>query len=718
MPIRPDTRWPGDRHPLGATYGGVGTNFAIFAERAEKVELCLIDDHDLEHRLALEEKDSGVWHTYLPMVSPGQRYGYRVHGPWDPGRGLRFNPQKLLLDPYARAIRGMADAGQAVHGHVLGQPDLRDDTDSLGHTMLSVVTSPYFDWTSDRHIKRPYSETIIYEAHLKGMTISHPDIEPALRGTYAGMGHPATIEYLLGLGVTAVELMPIHQFVQDRFLVTQGRRNYWGYNTIGFFAPHNEYAATGTMGEQVTEFKGMVRQLHMAGIEVLLDVVYNHTAEGNEHGPTLSFKGIDNPDYYRLVDADPRHYFDTTGTGNSMNVSSAHTLQLILDSLRYWITEMHVDGFRFDLASTLAREVHDVDKLSTFFDLVAQDPVVSTTKLIAEPWDLGHGGYQVGNFPALWTEWNGKYRDTVRDYWRGEPAALPEFASRFTGSSDLYVDDGRTPHASINFITAHDGFTMADLVSFNDKHNLANGEDNRDGDSHNSSWNCGVEGPTDDPDVLALRATQKRNLMVTLLLSQGVPMIAHGDEISRTQEGNNNTYCQDNALAWMDWSAVDEDMLAFTRLVIALRTQHPIFRRRRFFEGRPIRSWDDVPDISWLQPNAEPMTAQDWGSGIARTLTIVLNGSALNERDRFGRVLSDDSFALFFNAHWESARCVIPGRSAGAVWAEVLDTACWPVDPCQPAVRHPAGEIREVAPRSVVVLRELSRRDAHPTGAS
>ncbi len=714
MPIRLDTRWPGERYPLGAAYGGLGTNFALYAERADKVELCLIDDDDGEHRLALEEKSSGVWHTHLPMVGPGQRYGYRVHGPWDPARGLRFNANKLLLDPYARAITGMADASQAVHGHQIGNPDRRDDSDSLGHTMLSVVTSPYFDWTSDRHIGRPYSETIIYEAHVKGMTMTHPDIEPVLRGTYAGLAHPAMIEYLLALGVTAVELMPVHQFVQDRFLVLQGRRNYWGYNTIGFFAPHNEYAATGTMGQQVTEFKGMVRQLHMAGIEVLLDVVYNHTAEGNENGPTLSFRGIDNPDYYRLVESDPRHYFDTTGTGNSVNVRSPQSLQLIMDSLRYWVAEMHVDGFRFDLASTLAREFHEVDKLATFFDLVHQDPIVSNTKLIAEPWDLGHAGYQVGNFPALWTEWNGRYRDTARDYWRGESAALPEFASRFTGSSDLYIDDGRSPHASINFITAHDGFTLNDLVSYNEKHNEANGEGNRDGDSHNSSWNCGVEGATDDPDVLALRARQKRNLMVTLLLSQGVPMIAHGDEISRTQQGNNNTYCQDNALAWMDWSAVDEQMLAFTRLVIQLRLQHPIFRRRRFFEGRRIRSWDDVPDISWLQPDAEPMTSRDWESGVARTLTVVLNGSALNERDRFGRAQSDDSFALFFHAHHEPAQCVIPGRSAGVQWVEVLDTARWPVDPGSAGDLIPAGAVRDVAPRSVVVLREVGRHTGRP----
>ena len=709
MPITATIQWPGDDYPLGASYNGVGTNFALYAERATKVELCLVDEHDVEHRLRLEERQSGVWHTYLPMVGPGQRYGYRVHGPWDPAHGLRFNSHKLLLDPYAKAITGMPDGSQAVLGHRADDPNVRDTTDSFGHTMLGVVTSPYFDWTSDRHMRRPYNETIIYEAHVKGMTMRHPGIPRALRGTYAGLAHPAMVEYLVDLGINAIELMPIHQFVQDGFLQAQGKRNYWGYNTIGFFAPHNEYAATGTRGEQVNEFKGMVKQLHMAGIEVILDVVYNHTAEGNHNGPTLSFRGIDNPGYYRLVPGDPRHYFDTTGTGNSMNVRNPHSLQMMMDSLRYWVTEMHVDGFRFDLASSLAREFHDVDKLSTFFDLVQQDPVVSQAKLIAEPWDLGEGGYQVGNFPSLWTEWNGKYRDTTRDYWRGEHATLPEFASRFTGSSDLYLNNGRSPHASINFVTAHDGFTLADLVSYNDKHNDANGEDGRDGESHNRSWNCGVEGPTRDRSILALRARQRRNIMVTLLLSQGVPMIAHGDEIGRTQKGNNNTYCQDNELSWMNWDAVDEDMLAFTQFVIGLRRRHPIFRRRRFFEGKRIAEWDKVPDISWLQPSAEPMTARDWQIGYARTLTVVLNGSALNERDRFGRPQQDKSFALFFNAADHPTTCMIPGRGAGMVWSEVLDTANWPVPVHAARVTYNAGEHRTVQSRSVVVLQETNK---------
>ena len=710
MPMRALIQWPGEAYPFGATYNGVGTNFALYAERATRVDLCLVDQRGVEHRLMLEERDSGVWHTYLPMVGPGQRYGYRVHGPWDPARGLRCNPNKLLLDPYATAITGMPDMSQAVHGHRHSNPDVMDTSDSLGHTMLSVVTSPFFDWTGDRRLRRPYNETVIYEAHVKGMTKRHPDIPRVLRGTYAGLAHPALIEYLVELGVNAIELMPIHQFVQDGFLQARGLRNYWGYNTIGFFAPHNEYAATGTLGEQVTEFKGMVKQLHIAGIEVILDVVYNHTAEGNDSGPTLSFRGIDNPGYYRLDPADPRRYVDTTGTGNSFNVRSPHSLQLIMDSLRYWVTEMHVDGFRFDLASSLAREFHEVDKLSTFFDLVQQDPVVSQAKLIAEPWDLGEGGYQVGNFPSLWTEWNGKYRDTARDYWRGDGATLPEIASRFTGSSDLYLDDGRSPHASINFITAHDGFTLADLVSYNGKHNLANGEDDRDGESHNRSWNCGVEGPTDDPAILALRARQRRNMMVTLLLSQGVPMIAHGDEIGRTQKGNNNTYCQDNELTWMDWSTIDEDMLSFTRFVIALRLRHPIFRRRRFFEGRKIAEWDKVPDISWLQPDAQPMTPRDWQLGYTKTLTVVLNGSALNEKDRFGRPQQDHSFALFFNAADMAIRCLIPGRTTGTVWTEVLDTAQWPLAPGATPATWSAGQYRDVEPRSVVVLQAQNGR--------
>jgi glycogen operon protein len=693
-------------YPFGANYNGFGTNFALFADKAEAVHLCLIEADGTEHRIDLQDKTAGVWHCFLPMVGPGQRYGFRVHGPWDPARGLRYNPHKLLLDPYAKAIYGMADNSQAVFGHRLGQRDVQDTTDSLGHTMLSVVTSPYFDWSGDVRPQRPYNETIIYEAHVKGMTVNHPDIPALLQGTYAGLAHPVMVDYLQRLGVTAVELMPVHQFVQDSFLTESGRRNYWGYNTIGFFAPHNEYSASGMFGEQVNEFKAMVRELHRAGIEVILDVVYNHTAEGNGMGPTLSFRGIANSTYYRLVEGDPRHYFDTTGTGNSFNVRQPHALQLIMDSLRYWVTEMHVDGFRFDLASSLAREFGSVDRLSTFFDLVQQDPVVSQVKLIAEPWDLGEGGYQVGNFPPLWTEWNGKYRDTARDYWRGEPATLPEFASRFTGSSDLYLDDGRSPHASINFITAHDGFSLRDLVSYNAKRNEANGEGNRDGESFNRSWNCGVEGPTDDPAVLTLRARQQRNLMATLLLSQGVPMILHGDELGRTQRGNNNAYCQDNDLTWVDWANLDPDMLAFTRMLTALRRSHPIFRRQRFFEGRKIESWAKVPDISWLRPSGEPMTDHDWRVGYAKTLTVVLNGAALNERDRFGLPVQDSSFAIFFNASEIPAQCLVPGRTDATRWRLVFDTADWP--PSSVPTEVDAGVMWTVWDRSVVVLQAVS----------
>ncbi len=641
--------WPGHPYPLGATYDGAGTNFSLFSEIAEKVELCLIDRDGHETRIELDEVDGYVWHAYLPTISPGQRYGYRVSGPFDPAEGHRCDPSKLLLDLTARhstavstatrrctrtrcpirtptaAIplptpnrhpsppdptmlhrRTSEDRGNEGNGNEQESADELPHLDSLGHTMTTVVINPFFDWASDRHPRRPYHQTVIYEAHVKGMTATHPDVPDYLRGTYAGLAHPAVIEHLLLLGVTAIELMPVHQFMNDQTLQDRGLSNYWGYNTFGFFAPHTAYSSASKPSGVVAEFKAMVRTFHEAGIEVILDVVYNHTAEGNHLGPTISFRGIDNAAYYRLVEDDKVHYMDYTGTGNSLNARNPHTLQLIMDSLRYWVTEMHVDGFRFDLASTLARELHDVDRLSAFFDLVQQDPVVSQVKLIAEPWDVGEGGYQVGNFPGLWTEWNGKYRDTVRDYWRGEPATLGEFASRLTGSSDLYEDTGRRPSASINFVTAHDGFTLADLVSYNEKHNEANGEDNRDGESHNRSWNCGVEGRTDDPDVLALRARQQRNILATLLLSQGTPMIAHGDEIGRTQNGNNNVYCQDNELSWMDWSLAETnaDLLEFTRTVIALRTEHPVFRRRRFFEGRPIRSGEQSRDIAWLTPVA------------------------------------------------------------------------------------------------------------------
>jgi glycogen operon protein len=697
--------WPGVPYPLGATYDGEGTNFALFSEVAEHVELCLIDDNGVETRLPLTEREAFVWHGYLPRVQPGQRYGYRVHGPHAPEKGLRCNPAKLLLDPYAKAVERQPDWDEALYGYRFDDHSLVNDLDSAEHAMYSVVINPFFDWGHDHLLKTPYHETVIYEAHVVGLTMTHPDVPPELRGTYAGVAHPAIVDHLTGLGVTAIELMPVHQFVQDNHLAEQGLRNYWGYNTIGFFAPHNEYAAAGQRGEQVAEFKSMVKTLHKAGIEVILDVVYNHTAEGNHLGPMLSFRGIDNTAYYRLVDDDLSHYYDTTGTGNSLLMRHPHVLQLIMDSLRYWVTEMHVDGFRFDLASTLARQFHEVDRLSAFFDLVQQDPVVSQVKLIAEPWDLGDGGYQVGNFPPLWSEWNGKYRDTVRDYWRGEPETLGEFAARITGSSDLYQDDGRRPSASINFVIAHDGFTLRDLVSYNDKHNDANGEGNRDGESHNRSWNCGVEGDTDDADVLALRARQQRNILTTLLLSQGVPMIAHGDELGRTQQGNNNVYCQDNELSWIDWDDVDTDLLAFTTMLTGLRAEHPVFRRRRFLDGHGSGPDEEVGDIVWLRPDGTIMTSQDWETGYARSLAAFLNGEAIGEAGPRGERIEDDSFLLLFHAGHEDIEFTVPPPWLGESWALVIDTA-------EPDVTDRslvgAGEAITVVARSVVVLRRLS----------
>jgi isoamylase len=687
------TVWPGSSYPLGATFDGGGTNFSLFSEIAEKVELCLIHDDGHESRIPLEEVDGYVWHAYLPTVSPGQRYGFRVHGPFDPSTGHRCDPSKLLLDPYGKSFDGEFTFGQALFSYDLaaaaedpaatGAPP---HVDSLGHTMTSVVINPFFDWATDRAPRTPYHETVIYEAHVKGMTQTHPGVPEALRGTYAGLAHPAIIDHLKSLNVTAIELMPVHQFLHDNRLLELGLRNYWGYNTFGFFAPHSAYAANRQAGGAVSEFKSMVRAFHEEGIEVILDVVYNHTAEGNHLGPTINFRGIDNAAYYRLVDEDLRFYKDFTGTGNSLNARHPHTLQLIMDSLRYWVTEMHVDGFRFDLASTLAREFYDVDRLSAFFDLVQQDPVVSQVKLIAEPWDVGEGGYQVGNFPGLWTEWNGKYRDTVRDYWRGEPATLGEFASRLTGSSDLYEATGRRPSASINFVTAHDGFTLNDLVSYNEKHNEANGEDNEDGESYNRSWNCGVEGPTDDPEILDLRRKQMRNIMATLMLSQGTPMIAHGDEMGRTQHGNNNVYCQDSELSWMDWSLVDKnsDQLAFTRKVTALRKSHPVFRRRRFFEGRPIRSADQVRDIAWLTPAGDEMTSEDWERDFDKCIAVFLNGEALPEPDARGERVVDDSFLLCFNAHDHVVDFVIPHDDYAKEWTAELDTT------------DPTGEVKLV----------------------
>ncbi|MGY1750945.1 glycogen debranching protein GlgX [Modestobacter sp. SYSU DS0511] len=693
--------WPGSDYPLGATYDGTGTNFALYSEVAEKVELCLFDDQGNEERVRLPERDAFVWHAFLPGIQPGQRYGYRVYGPNDPAQGLRCNPNKLLLDPYAKAIDGQIDWDESVFGYHFESGE-RNDEDSAAHMPKSVVVSPFFDWGTDRPPKTPYQKTVIYEAHVKGLTMTHPRVPEELRGTYAGIAHPAVIEHLTDLGVTAIELMPVHQFVQDDTLLQKGLRNYWGYNTIGFFAPHNEYAQS-TDGQQVQEFKGMVRALHEAGIEVILDVVYNHTAEGNHLGPTLSFKGIDNRAYYRLVEGDEQYYMDTTGTGNSLNVRDPQSLQLIMDSLRYWVTEMHVDGFRFDLASTLARQFHEVDRLSAFFDLVHQDPIVSQVKLIAEPWDVGDGGYQVGNFPALWTEWNGKYRDSVRDYWRGEEGTLGEFASRISGSADLYQHAGRRPVASINFVTAHDGFTLNDLVSYNEKHNEANGEGNNDGESHNRSWNCGVEGPTKDPEVLELRARQRRNFIATLMLSQGVPMLLHGDELGRTQRGNNNGYCQDSELTWIDWENVDEGLLEFTKLVTRLRTDHPTFRRRRFFHGRPV-PWEETDpqqDIAWLGADGEPMDDADWSDGSAKSLAMYLNGHGIREMDDRGEYVSDDHFYLAFNASHEAIDFTLPGVDYAEEWTLVVDTA--ELGEVEPVAVKAGGKVT-LRPRSTVVL--------------
>jgi glycogen operon protein len=686
--------WPGRPYPLGATYDGAGTNFSLFSEVAERVELCLFDDDEVEQRIALDEMDAFCWHGYLPNIGPGQRYGYRVHGPWAPHDGHRCNPAKLLLDPYAKAVQGPMQPHRSTFAYDPDDPDARNDDDSGPHMAKGVVHNPYFDWTTDRRPDRPLHESIIYELHVKGFTALHPGIPEGLRGTYSGLAHPAAIEHLLDLGVTTVELLPVHQFVHDAHLIDKGLRNYWGYNSIGFFAPHDEYAANGNRGDQVTEFKAMVRTLHEADIEVILDVVYNHTAEGNHLGPTLSLRGIDNAAYYRLVGDDPAFYYDTTGTGNSLNMAHPHTLQLIMDSLRYWVTEMHVDGFRFDLASTLARQFHEVDRLSAFFDLIHQDPIVSQVKLIAEPWDVGEGGYQVGNFPAQWSEWNGKFRDTVRDFWRDQPGTVGEFASRVTGSSDLYQADARRPVASINFVTAHDGFTLRDLVSYNDKHNEANGEGNADGESTNRSWNCGAEGDTDDPVVLSCREAQQRNLLTTLMLSQGVPMLVAGDEMGRTQHGNNNAYCQDNELSWQDWKHIDEDLLEFTKRVIELRRQHPTFRRRRYFQGVPIRG---TLDLGWCKPDGQEMTDEDWNQGHAPTIGLFLNGDSITQRDPRGQRVVDDSFLLLFNAHHEPLEWTLPTQWGGP-WCVALDTTGTHDESV------PVGGTIHVPGRAVVVL--------------
>jgi len=669
--------WPGNPFPLGPIWDGHGTNFALFSENAERVELCLFDPEDREVRVELTEHTAFNWHCYIPGCGPGQRYGYRVYGPYDPATGHRFNPSKLLIDPYAKAIEGPIQWDRAnVLPYVPSadeDADLEvDHEDDAQAIPKCVVIDPAFDWEDDRPPAHPWSETVIYEAHVKGLTKLHPDVREDLRGTYAGLASEPALEYFNRLGVTAVEILPIHHIADESFLHERGLTNYWGYSSIGYLAPHALYAATGMHGEQVREFKGMVKALHKAGIEVILDVVYNHTAEGNHLGPILSFKGVDNTSYYRLMPDEPRFYQDFTGTGNSLNPVHPSVLRLIMDSLRYFVIDCHVDGFRFDLASALAREFYEVDRLSAFFDTIHQDPVLSQVKLIAEPWDVGPGGYQVGNFPVLWAEWNGIYRDTLRDFWRGQ-ANVADFAFRFTGSSDLYQGDGRTPSASINFVTAHDGFTLRDLVSYNEKHNEANGEENKDGTDDNRSWNCGVEGPTDDPVVNALRARQQRNFLTTLLLSQGVPMLLGGDESGRSQHGNNNAWCQDNELSWFDWSSGDHELQSFTEQLIRLRREHPVFRRAAFLTGREVRD-SGLPDVWWFRPDGRRMTHKDWQREDARTLGVFLNGQEIPTRTPHGEEIVDDSFLLLFNAHFEPVTFTLPTRRFGARWVGELST--------------------------------------------
>jgi isoamylase len=713
--------WVGTPYPLGASYDGSGTNFSIYSSIADGVELCLLGERENgddngrdEERVELTEVDGFIWHAYLPDVRPGQRYGFRVHGPWDPSNGLWCNPSKLLIDPYGKAIEGEVDWSPACFGYDFDDQDKPNLDDSAPHVPLCVVSDPFFEWGNDRHPRTPMHETVIYETHVRGMTLQNPAIPPELRGTYAGIGHRATIEHLSRLGITAVELMPVHQFVHDHHLVERGLRNYWGYNSLAYLTPHNAYSSRDVLGH-VQDFKAMVRNLHAANIEVILDVVYNHTAEGNHMGPTLSWRGIDNHAYYRLVDGEPRHYLDFTGTGNSMNMRHPHVLQLIMDSLRYWVLEMHVDGFRFDLASTLARELYEVDRLSVFFDLVQQDPIISQVKLIAEPWDVGEGGYQVGKFPPHWSEWNGQYRDTIRDLWRGEGGTLAEFGYRFSGSSDLYEADTRRPTASVNFVTAHDGFTLNDLVSYNDKHNEANGEGNNDGESHNRSWNHGVEGPTDDPAIDELRRRQRRNFMATLLLSQGVPMISGGDEIGRTQGGNNNAYCQDNEVSWYDWERLDDEFLEWTRRVVAYRAAHPTFRRRRWFQGRQIRG---IEDMAWFRPDGKEMSDEDWDMGFAKSVGVFVNGDTIQATDPYGDRITDDTFLIIINASELDLDWALPARRWGARWVVELDSTDPSIGtPERPTVSADAGSKRRVTARSLMVLRRTERTPTrrHPS---
>ncbi|KAA9345585.1 glycogen debranching protein GlgX [Adhaeribacter soli] len=699
--------YPGTPYPLGATYDGDGVNFALYSQNATGVELCLfnsVDDETESVKVKMVERTHYVWHAYVPGLKPGQLYGYRVHGPYEPNNGHRFNPNKLLIDPYALAISGNFNWTDALFGYKLGdkEEDLSfSSIDSAPFVPKAVVVDSTFDWEDDKKPCTPYHRSVIYETHVKGFTKMHPEIPENIRGTYAALGHPVTIKYLKKLGVTAVELMPVHHFITDRYLKDKGLTNYWGYNTIGYFAPDVRYCSSGRLGEQVTEFKTMVKALHKAGIEVILDVVYNHTGEGNHMGPTLSFKGIDNASYYRLVEDNKRYYMDYTGTGNTLNANLPNVLKLIMDSLRYWIQEMHIDGFRFDLAATLARELHEVDRLSSFFDIIHQDPVISQVKLIAEPWDIGEGGYMVGNFPPGWTEWNGKYRDCVRDFWRGADSMLAEFAERFTGSSDLYQDDSRKPTASINFVTAHDGFTLQDLVSYNEKHNEANGENNNDGESHNRSWNCGEEGPTNKPDINELRQRQKRNMLATLFLSQGVPMLLAGDEMGRTQGGNNNAYCQDNEISWVNWKKADKDLLQFTQKLIQLRKDHPVFCRRRWFQGQPIKGIG-LEDIAWFLPSGEEMSEESWNQDFAKSLAVYLNGKGLRSSGPKGEFIMDDSFYVIFNAHHDPLNYKLPPKKYGDVWTKILDTGTGEVG--EEGKEYHAGKTIKVLGRSVVLL--------------
>lgn len=702
------TIYPGNPYPLGATWDGNGVNFALYTENATGVDLCLFDTATGKPettRVKIKEVTHQVWHVYIPGLKPGQLYGYRVYGPYEPENGHRFNPNKVLIDPYAKAIAGRVKWDNAVFGYEIGNPEADmsfSDLDSAPFIPKAVVVDDRFNWEGDHQLRIPYYRTVIYETHVKGFTQLHPGIPENIRGTYAAIAHPVSIKYLKDLGITAIELMPVHHFVTDKILRDKGLTNYWGYNTIGFFAPEVKYSGSGYMGEQVTEFKTMVKELHKAGIEVILDVVYNHTAEGNHLGPTLSFRGIDNASYYRLTE-DRRYYMDYTGTGNTLNAQLPSVLKLIMDSLRYWITEMHVDGFRFDLAATLARELHEVDRLGSFFDIIHQDPLISQAKLIAEPWDIGEGGYQVGKFPPGWAEWNGKYRDCIRDYWRGADSMLAEFAQRFTGSSDLYKNDYRLPTASINFVTAHDGFTLNDLVSYNEKHNEANGENSNDGESHNRSWNCGAEGPTDDKHINELRQKQKRNFLTTLFLSQGVPMLVAGDELGRTQKGNNNAYCQDNEISWINWVKADEQLLEFTRKLIHFRRKHPSFRRRRWFQGQPIKGIG-VEDIGWFQPDGNEMSEEHWNQDFAKSMAVFLNGQGIKSAGPKGEQTTDDSFYIIFNAHHEPLEFKLPSRKYGTNWTKVIDTSTSVIS--DDMETYSAKESIIAESRSIVVLRK------------